>query len=132
MELDWVVGKALAKDLQSRYQSTVEFIVDLETLQTKLRVEDSRGIRARAPAGASGNLAAVAGEPLAGTRRSEGVKPVSAQDARAENVRTLRKRRLREMLLDFGGKGLLPDSILSQALEVMAGLDELDLEIEFE
>ena len=121
MEFEWVVGKTLAKDLQSRYQSTVELIVDLETLQKKLRAGDSRGARSGMPAAAWRGPATPAGESLAGTRQGEGTEPMPAHSASVENLQTLRKRRLREMLLDLGGKGLLPDSILSQALEVIAG-----------
>ena len=109
MELEWVVGKALAKDLQSRYQSTVELIVDLETLQTKLRAGDSRGARSGVPAAASRGPAPPAGDSLAGARQREGAEPAPAHSASAENLQTLRKRRLREMLLDRGGKGLLPE-----------------------
>ena len=36
MELEWLVGKCLAKDSNERYQSTADMVVDLETLRKKL------------------------------------------------------------------------------------------------
>jgi len=37
MELEWIVGKCLAKEADKRYQSTVDMVVDLETLSEKLK-----------------------------------------------------------------------------------------------
>ena len=36
MELEWLVGKCLAKEADERYQSTADMVVDLETLRKKL------------------------------------------------------------------------------------------------
>ena len=36
LELDWIVGKALAKDAEERYQRVEEMLVDLKTLSKKL------------------------------------------------------------------------------------------------
>ena len=36
MELEWLVGKCLAKEANERYQSTADMVVDLETLRKKL------------------------------------------------------------------------------------------------
>ena len=45
MELEWIVGKCLAKDAEKRYQSATELIVDLETLQEKLKSGKSTVLR---------------------------------------------------------------------------------------
>ena len=45
MELEWIVGKCLAKDAEKRYQSATELIVDLETLQEKLKLGKSTILR---------------------------------------------------------------------------------------
>ena len=37
MELEWLVGKCLAKEADKRYQSTADMLVDLETLREKLK-----------------------------------------------------------------------------------------------
>ena len=37
MELEWIVGKALAKDVEERYQHVEEMIVDLRALRKKLK-----------------------------------------------------------------------------------------------
>ena len=50
MELEWIVGKALAKDAGERYQSADELIVDLTTLQKKLGSRRSTIARTQAMA----------------------------------------------------------------------------------
>ncbi len=50
MELEWLVGKCLAKEAKERYQSTADMVVDLETLRKKLESGKSTIMQA-APAG---------------------------------------------------------------------------------
>ena len=50
MELEWLVGKCLAKDIDNRYQNAGEMVVDLRTLQDKLKSGKSTILRT-APAG---------------------------------------------------------------------------------
>ena len=51
IELDWIVDKAMAKEPAERYQSAAELLVDLTTMQRKLRTGSTHGSRARsAPA----------------------------------------------------------------------------------
>ena len=122
MELEWIVGKALAKDRERRYQSGIEFIVDLENLATKLRAESLRVASPVRPVPSRG-IAAPSG--LEGQRASWPRDPELAGPASVEKVQVLRKRQIRELILDLGGKGLLPDRILSQAIEVISrGSDE--------
>ncbi len=122
MELEWIVGKALAKDRERRYQSGIEFIVDLENLATKLRAESLRVASPVRPVPSRG-IAAPSG--LEGQRASWPRDPELAGPASVEKVPVLRKRQIRELILDLGGKGLLPDRILSQAIEVISrGSDE--------
>ena len=52
MELEWVVGKAMAKDAGERYQHAGEMVVDLRGLSTKLALGKST-IRSPQPAAAS-------------------------------------------------------------------------------
>ena len=49
MELEWIVGKCLAKDAAKRYQSAAELIVDLETLQEKLKSGKSAILKTAGP-----------------------------------------------------------------------------------
>ena len=51
MELEWIVNKCLAKDLDQRYQSTTELVVDLETLRTKLESGGPVILLAQGPVG---------------------------------------------------------------------------------
>ncbi len=115
MEVEWIVGKTLAKDRERRYQSCLELIVDLETLATKLRAESSR-VASAMPGPASLTAPSESkGQPASrpGTHTLGGA-------ASAEQGQPLRKRQVRELILDLGSKGLLPDRILSQALEVIS------------
>ena len=48
MELEWIVGKAMAKDVGERYQHVEEIIVDLNSLRTKLAAGKSTIPRAAA------------------------------------------------------------------------------------
>ena len=113
MELEWIVGKALAKDRERRYQSGVELIVDLERLTTKLRAGGSR-------------VALTPSHGIAEPRRPEGqhatwpVEPASGDPVSVEQAQVLRKRQVRELVLDLGSQGVLPDRLLSQALEVIS------------
>jgi predicted Ser/Thr protein kinase len=116
MEIEWIVGKTLAKEAQRRYQSAVELLVDLRALRTKLETSELSAAWAATPPTPSRGRTIPAGEPGPGVMSAaEG-----ARGEERERTPALRKRRLRELLLDLGGKGLLPDSILSQALEVIA------------
>ena len=45
MELEWIVGKAMAKDADERYQHVEEIIVDLKSLSTKLTAGKSTILR---------------------------------------------------------------------------------------
>jgi len=117
MELEWIVGKALAKDRERRYQSGIEFIVNLENLATKLRAESLRVASPARPAPSRG-IAAPSGPE--GQRASWPREPEPTGPASVGKVQVLRKRQVRELILDLGGKGLLPDSILSQAIEVIS------------
>ena len=69
MELEWIVGKAMAKDAGERYQHVEEIIVDLKSLSTKLAAGKSTILRT-APsatgAGLSGPLTQQAAPSQAG------------------------------------------------------------------
>ena len=114
MELEWIIGKALAKDPGRRYQTGIEIIVDLDTLETKLLAESSR-MAAVAPGPVSQGFPTATREPT-----SSAAGPADAASAGREQ--TLRKRQVRDLILDLGSKGLLPDRILSQALDVISRL----------
>ncbi len=65
MELEWIVGKALAKDADERYQHVEEMIVDLRGLQKKLKAGTSTILKT-APASAvaeAPSSVAAAGRP---------------------------------------------------------------------
>ena len=117
MELEWIVGKALAKDRERRYQSGVELIVDLERLTTKLRAGGSR---------VASPTRFTPSHGIAEPRRPEGqrapwpVEPASGDPVNVEQAQVLRKRQVRELVLDFGSQGVLLDRLLSQALEVIS------------
>ena len=51
MELEWIVGKCLAKEADKRYRSTADMVVDVETLSEKLKSGKSTIVRTGAPAG---------------------------------------------------------------------------------
>ena len=51
MELEWIVGKCLAKEADKRYRSTADMVVDFETLSEKLKSGKSAIVRTGAPAG---------------------------------------------------------------------------------
>ena len=104
--------KTLAKDPERRYQSGAELIVDLETLKSKLGAESSLGPSAT-PGSPSQRFPATTPEQASRLARPTG-------RVHAEEEQPLRKRQVRERVLDLGNKGLLPDSILSQALEVIS------------
>ena len=48
MELEWIIGKALAKDREERYQHAEDVLVDLRSLQKKLASGKSTILKARA------------------------------------------------------------------------------------
>ncbi len=69
MELEWLVGKCLAKEADKRYQSTADMVVDLETLSEKLKSGKSAILRTAPPAtvaGLSGTLTQQAAPSQAG------------------------------------------------------------------
>ena len=51
MELEWIIGKALAKDSNERYQHAEDVLVDLRSLQKKLASGKSTTLRAEGIAG---------------------------------------------------------------------------------
>ena len=71
MELEWIAAKCLAKDQGKRYQSATDLIVDLETLQEKLKSGKSTILR--------GGMAAQA----AVTGQAGSPAPPASQDAPA-------------------------------------------------
>ena len=74
MELEWIAGKCLAKDIENRYQNAGDMVVDLRNLQDKLKSGKSTILRT-APAGSVGARHAVpaAGEQATGTRAQHAV-----------------------------------------------------------
>ena len=74
MELEWIVGKCLAKDIDNRYQNSGDMVVDLRNLQDKLKSGRSAIVRT-APAGSVGARHAVpaAGDEATGTRAQHAV-----------------------------------------------------------
>jgi hypothetical protein len=48
LELEWIIGKALAKDREERYQHAEDLLVDLRSLQKKLASGKSTILKARA------------------------------------------------------------------------------------
>ena len=62
MELEWIAGKCLAKDSDSRYQNAGDLVVDLRNLQDKLKSGKSTILRT-APAGSVGAGHAVPASP---------------------------------------------------------------------
>ena len=69
MELEWLVGKCLAKEADKRYQSTADMVVDLETLSEKLKSGKSAILRpapSATVAGLSGTLTQRAAPSQAG------------------------------------------------------------------
>ena len=67
LELDWIVGKALAKDTAERYQQVEELLVDLKTLSKKL---ESGATRRSDASRISSSLVARAGKGPAATAAS--------------------------------------------------------------
>ena len=67
MELEFIVGKCLAKPPGQRYQTTAELIVDLETLREKLKSGRSAVLRTGVAAGEGGT------QPLVPAQGSRGV-----------------------------------------------------------
>ena len=102
MQLDWIVGKALAKDPEARYQSCVELMVDLDTVARRLGEEASR------PATAVRSMP----RPVAPSTVGQ---PVPAGEATA----TSPKRRVRDTVLHLSSQGVLPDRVLTQTLEIL-------------
>lgn len=93
MELEWIVNKALTKNPDQRYQSALEFVVDLERIREKLASKSAPTMRTVAAAtvrfwetarfrravGAVGGIALVAaGYFLAGGREAGPSAPLSA------------------------------------------------------
>ncbi len=109
MELEWILGKALAKGVDRRYQSAVELAVDLETLLAKLKSGGTTAMRSTAGASRAPTMAGAPRPPF------EGV----TAELSAEILTQQRRRVARDLLLKLGGEGLLPDRLLSQALELL-------------
>ena len=84
MELEWIVGKALAKSRDERYQHAEDLLVDLRSLQKKLASGKSTILRA---GGAAGPIGGPAVEPTSSTRQRQEPAPtvtptnVGTQDA---------------------------------------------------
>ncbi len=80
MEMEWIVGKCLAKDAEERYQSTADMVVDLETLRKKLESGKST-IMSAVPPGSVGARHAVPADSEAATgTRAHAVPIHSAED----------------------------------------------------
>ena len=78
LELDWIVGKALAKDKGERYQQVEELLVDLKTLSKKLESGTTRKPGAN---GISSSLVAQAGKGSAATGALKGSRRLRYQRA---------------------------------------------------
>jgi serine/threonine protein kinase len=104
LELEWIIAKALAKNPDDRYPSTLEVIADLETVLAKVRPETA------ALSGHASPTVVTPPRPLAGRVVETGVDLPLPQ----------RRRRIRDLLLVWGSQGLLTDRVLSQALELLA------------
>jgi serine/threonine protein kinase len=110
MELEWILGKALAKIPERRYQSAVEFAVDLETLFAKLQPDGSTAARSTLRPGV----------PAPPPRLESAVAASGASAETSVEIRLQqRRRRARDLLLELGGQSLLPDRVLSQALDLL-------------
>jgi serine/threonine protein kinase/Tol biopolymer transport system component len=81
MELEWIIGKALAKDREERYQHAEDLLVDLRGLRKKLASGKSTVLRT---GGATGPIGSPAVEPTSTTRQPQ-----------APNVTPVLKRRVR-------------------------------------
>ena len=79
MELEWLVNKCLAKDIDNRYQNSSELVVDLRNLQDKLKSGKSTILRAQAMSDVGAPHAAPAvTEEATGTRVEHAVPLHSA------------------------------------------------------
>ena len=83
MELEWIVGKCLAKDAEKRYQSATELIVDLETLQEKLKSGKSTILRT------AGSPADAGASPAAPSERNVGAQRAAPAVAAGPPVATV-------------------------------------------
>ena len=93
MELEWIVGKCLAKDIENRYQNASDMVVDLRNLRDKLKSGRSAIVRT-APAGSVGARHAVpaAGDETTGTRAQHAVplhSPGEASEHRLAKYRVI-------------------------------------------
>jgi hypothetical protein len=118
MELEWILGKALAKTAERRYQSALEFAVDLETVLAKLQSSGTTMTRSAA-------RVAPPSMPPAGVSTA-GITAKTSPEIQSQQ----RRRQARELLLELGGQGLLPDRVLSQALDLLAKPPEQRLPLE--
>ena len=82
MELEWIIGKTLAKDREERYQHAEDLLVDLRGLKKKLESSKSTIMQA-VPAGSVGARHAVPAKPeqTVGTRAQHAVPLHSEMDA---------------------------------------------------
>ena len=83
MELEWLVGKCLAKEADKRYQSTADMVVDLEALSEKLKSGKSTILRTSAPVGidtpAGPALSEAAGPVISATAVAPDAAPSQAE-----------------------------------------------------
>ena len=75
MELEWMVGKCLAKDIEERYQHTDDLLLDLKTLKKKIESGKSTILRSSPTVSGVGARHAVpaAGAETTGTRAKHAV-----------------------------------------------------------
>ena len=66
LELEWIIGKALAKDREERYQHAEDLLVDLRSLQKKLASGRSSILKARAGTQAAATQPAPTGQASPG------------------------------------------------------------------
>ena len=66
LELEWIIGKALAKDREERYQHAEDLLVDLRSLQKKLASGRSSILKARAGTQAAATQPAQTGQASPG------------------------------------------------------------------
>jgi serine/threonine protein kinase len=109
MELEWILGKALAKEADRRYQSALEFAVDLDAVALRLQTSGSTMAR---------SVVRGVAPPMPRTESNIST-PGHTAAASGEILSQQRRRRTRDALLELGSQGLLPDRVLSQALDLL-------------
>ena len=77
MELEWIVGKCIAKEIEERYQHTDDLLLDLQTLKKKLESGKSTILRTAPAAGSVGaQRAAPAGSQSSTETRAQHAAPL--------------------------------------------------------